>query len=173
MDNVSNHPDNENIVNVGSDYRIEPGPKLKTAVATEELLHNDNSNEQYHAPYDAPDDENGGELTRFFAKDAFGKPIILGKEFSYLDRGGNVAEADTTFYIYKKEPVNSTSEFLKDGEVNPHFVPKHVRDLAKTAAPGEFGYRGEDRVYIDYKWVEVATRQTLEAAIEYCNKKAS
>src|SRR5689334_14617726 len=121
MAEVSKHPDNENIINVGSNYRIEPGPAVIDAVATEELLHNDNTEAHYHAPIE---DNNG--LT--YAKDRLGNPIILGQDFSYLDWGGDKHEGKRVFYIYEKTPVDYEHEFLKGGERNPYYVAPEARE---------------------------------------------
>src|SRR6476661_6554669 len=140
---VSKHPDNENITNVGDNVRIEPGPKLVTAVATEELLHNSRTAEHY---------VEGG-------RDSNGRPIELGKEFTYLEWGGTETERKEVFYVYRKVDVNSTDEFI-DGEPNPNFVPPHVRD---AAANGDYG---DNLVAYDYKWEEVGSRATYEAALD-------
>jgi hypothetical protein len=141
---VSKHPNNENITRVGDNVRIEPGPKLVTAVATEELLHDNRTAGHYHV---------GG-------RDSKGRPIELGKEFTYLEWGGNEAEPKLVFYVYKKVPVNSVDEFIGEDEPNPHFVPQHVRDAATA------GERGDDLVAFDYKWEEVGVRATYEAALD-------
>ena len=156
---VTRDPNNENIVNVGDDFRIEPGPPLVTAVATAELLSDDLTAPHYHLPISS---EDGEGVT--YAKDATGAPIEEGKEFTYLDWGGNNNEGKRVFYIYKKTPVNSVDEFI-DGEPNPDFVPAHVREAA------ERGDYGDNRVAYDYRWVEVATRASEEAAISYCESK--
>jgi len=145
-----------NIINVGDNYRIEPGPALVKAVATEELLNNANTAEHYHAPIERPD---GGTT---FAKDSFGQPIIVGEEFHYLDHGGTEAEGKTVYYVYKKTPVNFTDEFLKGGERNPYYVAPEAREKDT-----------DDRTHYDYIWREVATRATEEAAIEYAQRNAS
>jgi hypothetical protein len=156
---VEPHPENDAITNVGSNYRIEPGPPRITSVATEELLHNDNTAGHYHPPI-----VDGESVT--FAKDADGKPIKLGEEFTYLDWGGDNYEGKRIFYVYEKQPVNSVDEFTKDGEPNPFFVPAHVREAA------EQGEHGDNRVFYDYRWVEVATRSSLEAAIDFAQRNA-
>ncbi len=149
MVDVTTHPNNENITQVGDNVRIEPGPKLVTAVATDELLHNSRTAEHY---------SEGG-------RDANGRPIELGKEFTYLEWGGAETEPKVVFYVYKKVPVNSTDEFIND-EPNPYFVPNHVREAA------EAGDRGDDLVAFDYKWEEVGTRATYEAALDLAHKTA-
>ena len=155
---VTRDPNNDAIVNVGDDFRIEPGPPLVTAVATAELLDNANTAEHYHLPVD------NGDGSVSYAKDATGAPIEEGKEMTYLDWGGSQNDGKRVFYIYKKTPVNSVDEFI-DGEPNPDFVPAHVREAA------ERGDYGDNRVYYDYRWVEVATRASEEAAISYCESK--
>lgn len=150
MAKVTPHANNENITRVGDNVRIEPGPKLVTAIATEELLHNSRTADHYIVG----------------ARDSKGVPIELGKEMSYLEWGGSETEPKLTFYIYKKVSVNSTDEFI-DGEPNPNFVPQHVRDAAAN------GERGEDLVAYDYKWEEVATRATYEAALDLAQNIAA
>src|SRR4051812_37727805 len=98
MAEVTRDPENENIINVGSNFRIETGPPQITAIATEELLDNSQTAEHYHAPIA------DGDKT-IFAKDALGNPIQLGEEFTYLDWGGTDNEGKRVFYIYEKTPV--------------------------------------------------------------------
>jgi len=145
---VIRHEENTAIIDVGN-YRIEPGPPRITDMATEELL----------------DDENTAPHYRPGLRDADGKVIAIGKEFTYLDWGGNTVEGKRVFYIYKKTPINSEDEEI-DGEPNPHFVPSHVREAA------EAGEHGDNRVAYDYKWEEVGTRATEEEAVEYCENQA-
>jgi len=159
MADLKRNPNNENIVDIGDDYRIESGPPLVTATATAELLHDDKTAPHYHLPIDTDDGV-------AYARDAKGVPIEEGKEFNYLDWGGNASEGKRVFYIYKKTPINSVDEFI-DGEPNPHFVPQHVRDAA------EAGDHGDNRVAYDYVWAEVGTRATEEAAVEYCQRELS
>jgi hypothetical protein len=156
MAEVTKHPDNENITNVGDNFRIEPGPAIIDVVATEELLDNSKTAEHYHAPIE---DENGGVK---YAKDRLGNPIIIGNEVSLLDWGGSETEGKRVYYIYKKTPVDYEHEFLKGGERNPYYVPPEAREKET-----------DDRTHYDYIWAEVATRATEEAAIDYCQRSGA
>lgn len=153
MAKVTKLEDGSGIINVGSNFRIEAGPALMSGVASPELLANSATAPHYAVGL----------------RDARGRPIKEGAEFAYLDYGGEgegAAEGNNVFYVYEKQPVNSTDEFIND-EVNPNFVPQHVRDAAVA------GERGEDRVFYDYRWVEVAAKKTEDAAIEYAQRKAA
>ena len=156
MAEVKRDPQNEAIINVGNNYRIEPGPPLVTETATEELRDNAQTAEHYHAPIES-------ETGITFAKDAHGNPIKLGEEFTYLDWGGTEREGKRIYYIYEKTPVNYTDEFLKSGDKNPYYVPEAMREPKEDS---------EDRTYYDYIWKEVATRASEEAAIEFAQRKA-
>lgn len=156
MATVTRDPQNEDIINVGSNYRIEVGPAVATAIATEELLHDDNTASHYHAPIERDD----GGIS--YAKDRLGNPIIIGEEFSYLDWGGANADGKRVYYIYEKRSVNYTDEFLKGGERNPYYVPEEARNKET-----------DDRTYYTYVWTEVATRATEEAAIDFAQRSAA
>lgn len=147
---VKVHPNNENITCVGENVRIEAGPKLVTATATEELLHNDRTADHYQVGL----------------RDAKGIPIKLGKEMSYLEWGGGKTEPNITYYIYKKVLVNSTDEFIDD-KPNPYFVPNHVKEAASR------GERGDDLVAYDYIWEEVTTRKDFNAAVDVAEQIAA
>jgi hypothetical protein len=155
MATVKRDPNNEAIINVGSNFRIEAGPARLTAVATEELLSNSQTAEHYHAPID----EGNGKVT--FAKDAMGNPIRLGEEFTYIDYGGQDREGKQSFYIYKKTPVDPDSEFLGDGSRNPDYVAPEHREKET-----------DDRTFYDYRWLPVATRASEEAAIDFAQREA-
>lgn len=149
MTKVTQHPNNSRILQVGDNIRIEPGPKLVKAVATEELLHNNRTAAHYQV----------GE------RDARGRPIELGKEMSYLEWGADDTPINEVFYVYEKVAVNSTDEFIDD-EPNPHFVAPHIREAAAN------GERGEDLIAYDYKWIEIGIKATEEKAIEFAQSRA-
>ncbi len=77
------------IITVGSNVRIERGPKLVKAVATVDLLDNRNTASHY-----APG-----------MRDAKGEPIVEGAEFHYLDHGGSEAEGRFGYYVYKRRDL--------------------------------------------------------------------
>lgn len=127
------------LVKLGNDdVRIEQGPMLKRGVATKELLSNDKTADHYQL---------GGP-------DAFGKPIVEGSQFDYLDWGGSTTEGEKVFYVYHKVPVDHTAETLKDGEPNPYFVPEHARQNPD----------GKTRAFYEYVFIEVGTRPTEDEA---------
>jgi hypothetical protein len=154
MAQVSRDPNNENIINVGSNFRIEPGPALVTDIATEELLHDNMTAKHYHAPIQ------DGDKT-IFAKDVYGNPIRIGEEFTYADWGGDDNEGKTVFNIYEKTPVDFENEFLNDGNRNPYYVAPEAREKET-----------DDRTHYTYIWDKVAFRATEEAAIEFAQRKA-
>lgn len=152
------------------EVRIEQGPVLKTAVATEELLHDDNTAPHYHVgvrdmefldalgkPYKVPR----------IGRDAKGNVIKLGEEFTYLDHGGNATPGKRCFYIYKRREIDPNPVALESGDPNPNYVPEHVQ---KGALLDRSDGTPDNRTHYTYVFDEVATRATEEAAIEYAQK---
>lgn len=91
------------LIEIDGKVRIEPGPVLLQAKATEELLDNAVTAEHYQPG----------------AFDALSKPIELGKTMSYLDWNGHKAgtEGATAFYVYQLDKL--TAEELKEREIDP------------------------------------------------------
>jgi hypothetical protein len=157
-----------NIIVLGDDQiRIEEGPKLRTAVANEELLHDDNTADHYYAgvkdmhfldalgkPYTQPR----------LGRDAVGNVIKLGEEFTYLDRGGKAASGSKCFYIYQRREIDPNSMTLENGDANPHYVAPEVQ---KGSLLDRNDGTPDNRPHYTYMFDEVATRATEEAAIEY------
>lgn len=134
------------LISLGDDqFRIQQGPKLKVGTATPELLHNDATASYYQM--------NG--------PDAFGYPIEAGKPFEYLDWGGHKTEGQSTFYIHERFPVDASEPKLPGGQPNPYFVPEHDRKAPETSP--------DNRTFFTYVFVEMGTRETEEAAIEFAN----
>lgn len=146
-----------NMTVLGSDQiRIEEGPALKTATATAELLHDDNTAEHYHAgvrpmtfndalgkPYEVPS----------LGRDALGKPIKIGQKMTYLDHGGKKAMGSRCFYVYKRREIDPTNPATPDGDENPHYVPEDVRGgslLEQNDSP-------PNRTYYTYIFDEIGT----------------
>jgi hypothetical protein len=79
------------MITLDDKVRIEPGPALKKATATEELLDNSSTAEHY-----LPD--------KF---DALSKPIVLGEEMHYLDWVGHTqgVEGSSCWYVYHLEDL--------------------------------------------------------------------
>lgn len=74
----------DNLFEIDNLVRIESGPLLKTAVATEALLSNAATADHYQTG----------------ANDALGRPITLGAEMAYLDWLGVWG-----WYVYRWEPA--------------------------------------------------------------------
>lgn len=91
------------LIEIDGKVRIEPGPVLVQAKATEELL----------------DDTLTAEHYREGAYDAMAKPIELGKPMHYLDWNGHKAGTDgsTCFYVYQLDKL--TAEELEEAEIDP------------------------------------------------------
>lgn len=145
--------------------RIEEGPMLKTAVATAELLNDDNTAPHYFEGVReiTLTDAEGKQFTeQMLGRDALAKPIKLGEEMSYLDHGGKVAQGERCFYVYVRRPIDPTKQYNKDGSVNRYFVPKHVRE-AKVE-----GLRS--RTHMTYYFEEVGTAKSEDAAVEIAEK---
>lgn len=86
-----------NIIELNGKVRIEPGPARLTDIATAELL-GALTAEHYHLPY--PDPETGETV---YARDADGKPIEEGKEFSYID--WKLTQSAPVHYLYRLEAL--------------------------------------------------------------------
>lgn len=130
------------------EVRIEEGAVRKTATATEELLHDDNTAPHYYAgvrpmtfntpkgPIDIPAK----------GRDSLGNVIKLGQPMTYLDYGGAKAPGERCFYIFTKHPIDPTKETFSDGTANPHYVPEHVRAGALLVDDGT----PSNRTHYDY-----------------------
>lgn len=98
---------NENgIINVGSNYRIEKGPALVSEIASAELLSNDRTADHYIE----------GQ------RDATGKVIKIGEPITFLEWGGKSAPKKDVYYIFERQEVDASDEN------SPHFVPEHIRN---------------------------------------------
>lgn len=97
--------------------RIEQGPALKNAIATPELLHNDQTASHYEAG----------------AFDALGKRIELGQPMDYLDHGGAVNEGSKTYYVYQREEIDT------EDEASGFYVDPALRD-ADTGNRNHYSY---------------------------------
>lgn len=150
--------------------RIEEGPAYRTAVATAELLHDDNTASHYYAgvrpmrlntpkgPVEVPAE----------GRDALAKPIRIGEEMTYLDHGGLAAPGSRCFHIYQKRPVDPTKEKYDDGTPNPHYVPEHVRAGALLADDGT----PPNRTHYEYVFEPVDTVSIPPDADEDARKAA-
>lgn len=87
-----------NITSIGDKVRVEPGPKAVTAVATEELLSDDQTAQHYCVG----------------ARDALGEIIVLGEPMTYLAWGGKCAAAEVSFYVYQLK-----AQTYPEGETGP------------------------------------------------------
>lgn len=154
----------DTIILGNDEVRIEEGFARKTATATEELLHDDNTAPHYYEgtrpePFVTPK----GDTVTISKKgvDSIGNPIKLGEPMVYLDYGGKVAAPERCFYIFAKRPIDPTKEFFDDSTRNPHFVPEHVRAGALLADDGT----PPNRTHYEYIFEVVDTRPTEEEAI--------
>src|SRR5436190_14825852 len=102
-----------NMTILGNDeVRIEEGPALKTAVASAELLHDDNTAEHYHAgvrPMVFNDALGKPYEVAALGRDALGQPIKIGQKMTYLDHGGKKAPGSRCFYVYARKTIDPTS----------------------------------------------------------------
>lgn len=117
---------------IGDKLRIEQGPRLITAVATEELLHDDATAKHYYAgerPWPGPD----GQVVMRVGVDALGKVIQLGQPMTYAAWGGEATDPDLVFKVYQLRSVTPdpdttlTERWEKVGEFD-------TRDEALAAA---------------------------------------
>lgn len=153
------------------EIRIEEGPVYKTEIATEELLHDDNTAPHYHTgvkPMTFNTPKGPIEVPRQ-GRDSLGEVIEIGKPMTYLDWGGKERRGERCFTIYGKRPIDPTKEFFDDGTRNPHYVPEHVRKGAFLVDDGT----PDNRTHYTYIFEALETvpigpepedRETAEAA---------
>lgn len=103
----------ENLIEIDGVVRVESGPALRVAVATPELLDNQNTAEHY---------QDGGF-------DAVGAPISVGQEMTYLDWMG-----EPVWYVYCWEvmpPELAAARELPEG--SEYWAEKGVRPTQEDA----------------------------------------
>lgn len=88
------------MLTVGKNIRIERGPALVKDIATPELLHDDATASHYVVGM----------------QDATGAFIEAGKEFSYLDYGGNNSDGKFGYYVYKRRELSEADQKALDTE---------------------------------------------------------
>lgn len=93
------------LITIGDRVRIEKGPPLLTATATEALLSNEATASHYEV----------GKL------DALGKPIVLGEEFAYLDWGGSKTEGKRIHYIFERVELSDEDRAREGQETTDEF----------------------------------------------------
>lgn len=99
---------NEAMVDIGDRVRVERGPRMVTAIATEELLDDNVTAGHYKV---------GGF-------DKLGKPIVLGQEFTYLDWLG-----PHVFHLY---------EFCVEDWTGPNTISLDANGQPVKDAEGKF-----------------------------------
>lgn len=87
----------DTLIEIGGKVRVEQGPELKTAEATEELLDDKVTASHYHAPVEKTHAASG-KTVKVYAKDALGQRIEIGSDMTYLDWLG-----DRVWYVYVKQ----------------------------------------------------------------------
>lgn len=94
------------LITLDGRVRIEPGPALKKATATKELLDNSITAPHYALEREV---EVRGELLTVPGIDAMGDPIALGKPIQYLDWVGHSmgTEGATSWYVYRMEDLTA------------------------------------------------------------------
>lgn len=102
-----------NILQIGENYRIEPGPRLVKAVADDNSLSDDVTARHYHAPVPATPEEIANPAVETsdgfrYARDARGARIVPGLEFAYLDWLGvqNSIPGSLVWYVYERGPLS-------------------------------------------------------------------
>lgn len=92
------------LINIGDNVRIEPAPKRVTAIATEELLSDAITAAHYQV----------GQ------PDAFGKPIALGEEMTYLCWGGADEPPIVVQNVYQLQPIPEDEQI--EGGATERFI---------------------------------------------------
>jgi hypothetical protein len=131
----------DNFHELGSDIRIERGPELKKAIASEKTLSDEVTHPQYHLP--AKVKMPNGQVQEIVARDSLGNEIRPGKEFHYLD--WLVPTDERGWYVYKRETEN------------PRFV---------FANHDEKGQPQGDMIPDENDWREQGYFKTFEEAVE-------
>jgi hypothetical protein len=93
------------LISIGDSVRIERGPPLLTATATEALLADEKTASHYKV----------GQA------DALGNPIVLGEPFAYLDYGGNEVEGKRVFYVFQKVALTEDERNVAGAETTDEF----------------------------------------------------
>lgn len=120
MANVAKKGD---IITVGSNVRVESGPKLMKGVATSDLLDNRNTATHYLVGM----------------QDAKGNKIADGQEFEYLDHGGSDVEGTRVFYVYKRRDL--TPEQQEELETSYTYVYDEIGFKATEEAALEMAQK--------------------------------
>jgi hypothetical protein len=140
------------LIEIGSTIRVENGPARKVAVATEEMEPDrddegraDPNAQSKHAVL--PDGKKLAVHYKLSLKDAFGKKIVAGQEFTYLDYFGELV-----WYIYQlgEVGVNEKGEILFPD--SPYILKN---------------FEPEDRVAVrtEERWLPVGIETTRERAL--------
>lgn len=104
--------------------RVEKAWPIKKAVASRETLSNGFTASHYHLPRPVLDADGwpvqeGGKMKVRFARDAYGKHIVEGEEFSYIDYLG-----DPVWRVYRFYPTKGrflpVDEFPTQGEAKAY-----------------------------------------------------
>lgn len=135
--------------------RVEEGVPMVKAVATEELLHDDQTAPHYYAGVRDREffDAQGKPFTTpALGRDAKGKVIVPGEEIHYRDYGGGKSPGSRCFFVFVKRPVDPTSPVLPSGHENPHYVDEATRKGAKLLDDGT----PPNRTHYTYIFDEVA-----------------
>lgn len=104
----------ENITQIGDKVRVEVGPKLLEAIATEELLSDDVTAGHYQVG----------------RRDSVGDIIVLGEPMKYLAWGGRTTPGEQSHYVYQVTPrpvLDEAGAPVLDESGAPTFVddPNH------------------------------------------------
>jgi hypothetical protein len=99
------------LIEITESIRIENGPIMKNAIATEELLSDMNTAGRYHVG----------------VKDSLGNEIVLGKEMYYLDDKG-----DWGWYVYQLKDVGLNESGKVIGiDINGKYVKSSAASYQK------------------------------------------
>lgn len=123
------------IVYIGDKLAVERGARRVTAVATTELLSNEQTADHYFAGTRVIGADADGEDVTREGVDALGEKIEVGKEMTYLDWVGFQREGDgktEAFYVYRME-APTTAEAKARNSDEPFWHEKGVHDTEEQA----------------------------------------
>lgn len=124
---------NGNVIEIGEKVRIEPGPPLVTAKATDEVLRDDQTATHYFAGQrDTGLKDNDGEPVMEAGIDALGKPIQSGKDFTYADWYGFQRGETVAFNVYQLQD-RTAAEKKEQGTDAPLWRKVSVHDTEDAA----------------------------------------
>jgi hypothetical protein len=142
-----------NMIEIGGTVRIEPGPRLVRAEATEELLANDATADHYFAgERDTGMTDNDDNPVMHTGIDAEANPIEVGKEMAYLDwlafqKDGD--GRDQVYYVYQLSKPTAAEKKARETDA-PFFREMGIYDTEEEAISAGLSLKPDVEVGMAY-----------------------